>query len=218
MVKTPRNRAKSVSYREIPNKGSGLNKNKRYWWQSFSLFILRLVGWELIEETPPKKKYVLIGAPHTSNWDWVFALLVMAGIGVRPRWVGKDSLFHGVMGPIMRGLGGISVVRGARKNFVGQIIDVYNAKDELVITLAPEGTRKYVDHWKSGFYYIAQGAQVPVAMGFVNYAEKKCGIGGYFTPSGNLDEDINILHKFYTENAKGRFPDNQALVRFKNKS
>ena len=192
-----------------------MKKKKRYWWQPFSIFILRLVNWELIEETPPEKKYVLIGAPHTSNWDWVFALLVMAGLGVRPRWVGKISLFRGIMGPIMRGLGGISVVRGARKNFVGQIIDFYNKREKLVIALAPEGTRKYVDHWKSGFYYIAQGAQVPIAMGFVNYEEKKCGVGGCFIPSGNLDEDMKILQEFYANSAKGKFPENQALVRFR---
>ena len=193
-----------------------MKTKKIYWWQPFSIFILNLVNWELIEKTPPEKKYVLIGAPHTSNWDWVFALLVMAGLGVRPRWVGKKSLFRGIMGPIMRGLGGISVVRGARKNFVGQIIDVYNERERLVIALAPEGTRKYVDHWKSGFYHIAQGAQVPVAMGFVNYAERKCGVGGYFTPSGNLDEDIKIMQEFYAGSAKGKFPENQARVRFKN--
>ena len=193
-----------------------MSVKKRYWWQPFSVFILNLINWELIEKTPPEKKYVLIGAPHTTNWDWVFALLVMAGLGVRPRWVGKESLFHGVMGPIMRGLGGVSVVRGARKNFVGQIIDIYNEKEKLVIALAPEGTRKYVDHWKSGFYYIAQGAQVPIAMGFVNFAEKKCGVGGYFTPSGDLDEDMKIMQEFYASSAGGKFPENQARVRFKN--
>ena len=192
-----------------------MKTRKTYWWQPFSIFILNLVNWELIEKTPPEKKYVLIGAPHTSNWDWVFALLVMAGLGVRPRWVGKESLFRGIMGPIMRGLGGISVVRGARKNFVGQIIDVYDEREKLVIALAPEGTRKYVDHWKSGFYHIAQGARVPIAMGFVNYAERKCGIGGYFTPSGDLDKDIKTLQEFYAKSAKGKFPENQALVRFK---
>ncbi len=192
-----------------------MKKKKRYWWQPFSIFILRLVNWELIEETPPEKKYVLIGAHHTSNWDWVFALLAMAALGVEPRWVGKDSLFRGIMGPIMRGFGGIPVVRGARKNFVGQIVDFYNEREKLVIILAPDGTRKYVDHWKSGFYYIALGAQIPIAMGFINYEEKKFGIGGYFTPSGNLDEDMKILQEFYANSAKGKFPENQALVRFR---
>ena len=193
-----------------------MKTKKRYWWQPFSLFILGIIGWELVEEIPNEKKYVLIGAPHTSNWDWVFALLVMAGVGVKPHWVGKESLFKGIAGPVMRWFGGISVVRGARKNFVGQIIDIYNDSKELVIALAPEGTRKYVDHWKSGFYYIATGAEVPVAMGFVNFVEKKCGIGGYFSPSGNLSDDMKIMQEFYANSAMGRHPEKQALVRFKN--
>ncbi len=171
-----------------------------------------------MDKTPVGKKYVLIGAPHTSNWDWFFALLVMMGLGIKPRWVGKDSLFRGIMGPIMRWTGGISVERGARKNFVGQIIDIYDARENLVIALAPEGTRKYVDHWKSGFYHIAQGAQVPVAMGFVNFEEKKCGVGGCFIPSGNLDEDMKILQEFYTKKTRGRFLEQQAQIRFKNKA
>ena len=195
-----------------------MKKEKRYWWQPFSLFILGLIGWDLVDEGPPVKKYVLIGAPHTTNWDWVFALLVMMSFGIRPRWVGKESLFRGIMGPIMRWTGGISVERGARKNFVGQIIDIYNEREKLVIALAPEGTRKYVDHWKSGFYYIAQGAQVPVAMGFVNYEEKKCGIGDFFVPSGNLEDDVKILQEFYAKNAKGKFPEQQARIRFRDKT
>ncbi len=195
-----------------------MKKEKRYWWQPLALFTLRVIGWELVDKTPSEEKYVLIGAPHTSNWDWFFAILAMTGLGIKPRWVGKDSLFRGIMGPIMRWTGGISVERGARKNFVGQIIDIYDEREKLAITLAPEGTRKYIDHWKSGFYHIAQGAQVPVAMGFVNYEEKKCGIGGEFIPSGNLDEDMKILQEFYAENAKGKFPEQQARVRFKNRA
>ena len=195
-----------------------MKAEKTHWWHPFSIFILRLAGWELIKKTPPVPKYMLIGAPHTTNWDFIIALLVMAALGAKPHWIGKDTLFRGIMGPIMRGLGGISVERGARKNFVGQIIDTYNENEHLVITLAPEGTRKYVDHWKSGFYYIAQGAQVPIAMGFVNFARKKCGIGGFFTPSGNLAEDMKILQEFYAKSAKGKFPENQASIRFKVKS
>jgi len=187
---------------------------KEPWWQKFSLFIFRLIKWELVAETPPYPKYVLIGAPHTTNWDWVFALLLMSALGMKPRWVGKQSLFRGIAGPVMRALGGIPVERGGRKNFVGQIVDIYNAHDELVIVLAPEGTRKYVDHWKSGFYYIALGAQVPVALGYINYEKKVCGIGGYFFPSGDLDADMKIIRELYAEKAKGKYPENQALIRF----
>ncbi len=187
---------------------------KQPWWQRFSRFVLRLTGWKLVEEMPPEQKYVLVGAHHTSNWDWVIGFFMMAGLGLKPRWVGKDSLFRGLAGPIMRWLGGISVVRGARENFVGQVVNVYNNSKELVIALAPEGTRKYVDHWKTGFYHIAEGAKVSVAMAFLDYSKKICGIGGYFMPSGDLKADMGILREFY-DGVIGKFPENQGAVQLR---
>ncbi len=80
---------------------------EKSWWQRFARFVLRLIGWGLVEELPPSEKYILVGAHHTSNWDWAIGFLMMASLGLKPRWVGKDSLFRGVAGPIMRWLGGI---------------------------------------------------------------------------------------------------------------
>ena len=185
---------------------------KKPWWQRLSRLVLRLIGWDLVEELPPSEKYILVGAHHTSNWDWAVGFLMMAGLGLKPRWVGKASLFRGFAGPIMRWLGGISVVRGAKKNFVGQIVDVYNDSKALVIALAPEGTRKYVDHWKTGFYHIAKGAQVSIAMAFLDYSKKACGIGGHFLPSENLKADMQILKEFYS-GVVGKFPEKQGVVR-----
>ncbi len=187
-------------------------KKRQPWWQRVSRFILRLTGWKLVDEMPSEKKYILVGAYHTSNWDWVVGFFMMAGLGLKPRWIGKDALFRGIAGPVMRALGGISVVRGARENFVDQIVDVYKNSKELVIAIAPEGTRKYVDHWKTGFYHIANGARVSVAMAFLDYSKKKCGIGGYFMPSGNIKADMQILREFY-EGVIGKFPENQGIVR-----
>ena len=192
-----------------------MQTKKEPWWQKTSRFILKhIIGWDLIEEMPPEEKYVLVGAHHTSNWDWVIGVFMMAGLGLKPRWVGKDSLFRGIAGPIMRWTGGISVVRGAKKNFVGQVVDIYNANKKMVIALAPEGTRKKVDHWKTGFYYIANGAQVFIAMAFVDYKKKACGIGGYFKPSEDLDVDIKTLQNFYA-GVTAKFPENQGIVHFK---
>ncbi len=187
-------------------------KKRQPWWQRVSRFILRLTGWKLVDEMPSEKKYILVGAYHTSNWDWVVGFFMMAGLGLKPRWIGKDALFRGIAGPVMRALGGISVVRGARENFVDQIVDVYKNSKELVIAIAPEGTRKYVDHWKTGFYHIANGARVSVAMAFLDYSKKICGIGGYFMPSGNIKADMQILREFY-EGVIGKFPENQGIVR-----
>ncbi len=184
-----------------------------YLWQRAAKYTLNLFGWNLIAELPPVHKYLLIGAHHTSNWDLPIVLLMMAGLGLRLRWVGKDSLFKGPQGYLMRWLGGIPVERGARKNFVEQIVDLYNEHKDVVIIMAPEGTRSAVDHWKTGFYHIASKAQVPVAMGFLDYSSKSCGIGGYFYPTGNMDADINILRDFYATKF-GKFPAKQGHVRF----
>lgn len=195
-----------------------MNETQRKpWWQKFSRWILKLIGWELVEELPPESKYVLVGAHHTSNWDWVIGFFMMASLGLKPRWIGKDALFRGIAGPIMRWLGGISVVRGARANFVDQVVDVYNNSKRLVIAIAPEGTRKYVDHWKTGFYHIARGAKVSIAMAFLDYSKKICGIGGYFFPSENIKHDIKILREFY-DDVVGKFPENQGRVQLSSSS
>lgn len=184
-----------------------------YLWQRAAKYTLNLFGWNLVAELPPVQKYLLIGAHHTSNWDFPLVLLMMAALGLRLRWVGKDSLFKGPQGFLMRWLGGIPVERGARRNFVGQIIDLYNQRKEMVITIAPEGTRRAVDHWKTGFYHIAEGANIPVAMGFLDYPTKTCGVGGYFYPTGNIEADLNILRKFY-ETKIGKYPSRHGQIRF----
>ena len=188
-----------------------MTEKKQPWWQKLARLGLKLVGWQLVDNVPSEPKYVLIGAHHTSNWDWAVGLLMMAGLGLKPRWVGKDALFRGIAGPIMRWFGGIAVVRGARANFVDQIVNVYENSRELVIAIAPEGTRKYVDHWKTGFYHIADAARVSIAMGFLDYQKKICGIGGYFLPSGDIKADMRILREFYA-GVVAKFPENQGVV------
>lgn len=184
-----------------------------YLWQRAAKYTLNLLGWNLVADLPPVQKYLLIGAHHTSNWDFPLVLLMMAALGLRLRWIGKDSLFKGPKGWIMRGLGGIPVERGARKNFVGQMVDLYEKSADMVITMAPEGTRSPGDHWKTGFYHIASGANIPIAMGFLDYSCKRCGIGGYFYPTGDLDADAVTLRHFY-DNVVGKFPQAQGQIRF----
>ena len=183
-------------------------------WQRAAKYSLNLFGWSLAAELPPVQKYLLIGAHHTSTWDLPIALLMMAALGLRLRWIGKASLFKGPQGWVMRGLGGIPVERGARKNFVDQIIDLYNKeRKEMVITISPEGTRRSTDHWKTGFYHIATGAQIPVAMCFLDYSSKTCGVGGYFYPSGDPEADLNILRRFYSD-IVAKHPHQQGEIRF----
>ncbi len=185
----------------------------RWLWQRAAKQTLNLFGWGLVADLPPVQKYLLIGAHHTSNWDFPLVLLMMAALGLRLRWVGKDSLFKGLKGVMMRWLGGIPVERGAKKNFVGQIVDLYNESKEMVITIAPEGTRSAVDHWKTGFYHIAVGANIPIAMGYLDYATKTCGVGGYFYATGDMEADLSVLRNFYAGKF-GKFSHQQDNVRF----
>ena len=184
-----------------------------YLWQRAAKYTLRLLGWNLVAELPPVNKYILVGAHHTSSWDFPLILLMMAALGLRLHWVGKEALFKGPQGYIMRLLGGIPVERGAKKNFVAQMVDLYNERKKMVITISPEGTRYGADHWKTGFYHIAQGAQIPVAMGFLDYSRKTLGVGGYFYPDGKIGVDLLILQEFYADKI-GRNPLQQGEVRF----
>ena len=184
-----------------------------YLWKRAAKYTLQLFGWNLVAELPPVQKYIMVGAHHTSNWDLPLGLLMMAALGLRLRWIGKDALFKGPQGWVMRWLGGIPVERGAKKKFVGQMIDLYNERKKMVITISPEGTRRGSDHWKTGFYHIAQGAQIPVAMGFLDYSRKTLGIGGYFYPNGDTESDLRIMQKFYADKI-GKNPNQQGEVRF----
>lgn len=155
------------------------------------------MGWK-IEGTPPtEKKYVMIAVPHTTNWDFPITLAICFLRGVNIYWMGKDSLFKGVLGPIMRWCGGISIDRSSTNNTVEQTIDAFNASNELVVTIPVEGTRSQVDRWRTGFYYIALGAKVPIGIGYLDYAKKVGGFGPTFYPTGEIDTDMGALKSFY---------------------
>jgi 1-acyl-sn-glycerol-3-phosphate acyltransferase len=158
---------------------------------------LRLAGWKLSGAPPTERKYVLIAVPHTSNWDFPITLAIAFVFGFDLFWMGKDSLFRGPAGPIMRWLGGISVNRSASNNLVQQMVDAYNSHESLVVAIPPEGTRSRVEKWKTGFYYIAVGANVPIALGFLDYKRKVGGFLPTFYPTGDAEKDIAEIRKQY---------------------
>lgn len=182
--------------------------------QRMARTVLHIMGWQVEGVAPVIPKYVLIGAPHTSNWDFVFALLAKGALGIRFRWIGKDSLFRWPFGGFMRWLGGIPVNRRSRNNFIDQMAEQFRICRELVIVITPEGTRDRTEHWKSGFYYLALGAGVPIVMGYVDYARKHLGIGPVLTPTGNLDADMAPIREFYADKT-GRYPDKQGQVKIR---
>jgi 1-acyl-sn-glycerol-3-phosphate acyltransferase len=159
--------------------------------------ILRLTGWRIVGGVPAAPKYVLIAAPHTSNWDFPVALMVCFALRLRVYWMGKASLFPPLLGAVMRWLGGIPVDRARSGNLVQATVDAYNSNQRLIVIVPPEGTRSKVTQWKTGFYYIAQGAGVPIALGYLDFRRKEAGLSRMFEPTGNIAEDMVEIQSFY---------------------
>ncbi len=173
-------------------------------------FFLKMRGWKLQGKAPTEPKYVLIAVPHTSNWDFPLALAMAFVYRFEMHWMGKDSLFKGWRGPIMRWLGGIPITRSSANNVVAQTIEAFKASDHLVIAIPPEGTRSKVDKWKTGFYYIALGAKVPIALAFLDYKKKTGGFLPMFHPTGDAETDIVTMRACYS-GISGKY-SNQCVV------
>lgn len=161
--------------------------------------LLRLSGWQVMGQVPTLPRYVLIAAPHTSNWDFLLMLLAMLKLDVDAHWMGKHTLFARPFGAVMSWLGGIAINRSQASNTATQMIDRFRATDELVVLITPEGTRAQVERWKTGFYHIAVGAEVPIVLGYVDAANKRLGIGPIFKPSGDLHQDLPLIQAFYAD-------------------
>lgn len=177
-----------------------------------ALWWVRLTGWKVEGRLPPETKLIVIGAPHTTNWDFVYMLGTMASFGTKASFMGKDSLFKGIFGPIMRGLGGISIRRGVRESVVEQMAAAFAAASSLVLVIAPAGTRRYSDHWKSGFYHISQAARVPIVPARIDYQDKIITLGPPLTASTDVKADMDVLRRFYAA-SKGKFPDQASKIR-----
>jgi 1-acyl-sn-glycerol-3-phosphate acyltransferase len=173
--------------------------------------ILKLIGWRVVGVFPDIPKFVLVGAPHTSNWDFPLALLLMYATGVRFKWIGKDSLFRPPFDKLFRRLGGIPVRRDRSSNFVSQIIEAFDRSKRLIIAIAPEGTRSKIAYWKTGFYYMALGAKVPLVLGFIDYGRRQVGVGPFFYPSGDIRSDFCRLRDFYAD-ITGLYPEKQGAI------
>lgn len=159
-----------------------------------------LRGWEVVGEKPSHKKYILIAAPHSSNWDFPTMMGAAFVLGLDVHWIGKHTLFpKGVVGFVMRWLGGISIDRRKTNNTVDQIVEQYALRDDLLVLIAPEGTRSKVDNWKAGFYHIAVGAGVPIYLAFLDTKKRQTGIGKVFYPSGNYEKDLAEIKAFYSD-------------------
>ncbi len=166
-----------------------------------ALKLLRLFKWRVHAPPLPGPRGVLIFYPHTSNWDFALTMLAKWSIGMEVRWLVKDSLFGGIfgkiLGPILRSWGGEPIERNANAGNIERLAKRFHAAEWFWLALSPEGTRKYRPAWRSGFYYIALAAKVPIALGFIDYSRKECGIAGYYTLTGDKAVDMAAIRVVY---------------------
>lgn len=164
----------------------------------FSVIVLKLTGWRAEGQFPDGlHKAVVIAAPHTTNWDMPFSLMIAFKLRLPVYWLGKQSIFKFPFGGLMRWMGGVPVERSRSNNLVDGLVQRFAEQDKLLIMMAPEGTRAQVEAWKSGFYHIAQGAAVPIVLAYIDYPNKRGGIGPTFIPTGNYEHDLLEIQQFY---------------------
>ncbi len=169
--------------------------------------MMRALGWTIEGEFPNLRKFVIIVAPHTSNWDFPVGVAAKLALGLRARFLGKDTLFRFPLGILMRGLGGIPVDRSQPNDVVGHIVREFAAQGRLILVIAPEGTRRRVERWRTGFYHIAHGAAVPILPVAFDWGRHSIQVGTVFTTTGDVERDVRELQRFY-EGVRGRNPDN----------
>lgn len=175
---------------------------------------LKATGWEKSGEKPARSNYVLIAAPHTSNWDFPHMFALSLVYGVKLRWMGKHTLFEPPLGFLAHALGGIPVDRRAAHGVVEQMAQRFRDEPGLVVAIPAEGTRARTDYWKSGFYNIARHADVPILLGFLDYRTKRGGFGPAIHPTGDVRADMDRIRAFYHDKV-GRHPDNFGPIRLR---
>jgi 1-acyl-sn-glycerol-3-phosphate acyltransferase len=159
--------------------------------------VLRLSRWQTVGHVPSSS--ILVGAPHTSNWDWVAMLLLTWSDGVQARVLIKRELFRGPLAPLLRATGGIPLDRGNPGETVRALLAEAGADDGFLLVLAAEGTRERTDYWKSGFYRMAQQTGLPISLGYVDGPSRTIGIGPTFTPTGHVAADMDVIRAFYAD-------------------
>ena len=175
--------------------------------RAISIVILKILRWQTRGGELPHQKFVLIGAPHTSNWDFPLMLMVVLKLRLRIFWMGKHTLFPFPFSGFMKWLGGIPINRSASHNVVRETVRQFKKNKDLVVLVPPEGTRSKVARWKTGFYHIANMAEVPILMGYVNAEKKEAGFADFFYPTGDVEGDLEKIREFYHP-IKGLIADN----------
>ncbi len=176
--------------------------------KSITAFIFhKLFGWKTVGLCPTDlKKYIIIGAPHTHWQDFFLGLAIKISQKVPANFIGKASLFKPPFGFIFRALGGTPVDRSKSDNRVDAIVTIFNNREQFILALSPEGTRKRVDTWKTGFYHIAKGANVPIVMMTFDFGNKQVKISEPYYLTNDMEKDMNFMYDFY-RGVKGKIPE-----------
>ncbi len=184
----------------IPRRGNRIS-------QFIALSMLSLFGWRVEADIPNQSKFVLVGAPHTSNWDWILTIATQYALSVKISWMAKHSLFRWPIKGLMTWLGGVPVNRSReRGGLVQQTVDVFNNRDKFVIAIMPAGSRSLAREWKTGFYHIAQKAKVPIVAVRFDYGRKVMGIGPTVEPSDDMEADMDQIKSIFT-GIQGKHPE-----------
>lgn len=172
-----------------------------------SKIILRITGWKIeLGMSPETEKAVLLVAPHTSNMDFFIGRIVFNVLHLKVKFLIKKEAFKWPFGSLLKRMGGIPVDRGRSSNLVGNLAEKFREEKKLMLVITPEATRKYSESWKKGFYYIATEAQVPIALGFLDYKNKTAGIKSLFYPTGDLQKDFESIKNNYGH-LNARYPE-----------
>jgi 1-acyl-sn-glycerol-3-phosphate acyltransferase len=176
-------------------------------WRPVYKWIFHRLGWSIEGNFPTEyKKYIIVVAPHTSNWDFLVGLCVRSICRIKAHYVAKAELFKWPFGLLFRYLGGYPVNRSKSNNFVDAVVDIFNEKEDFIISITPEGTRKHNDNWKSGFYHIAQKAGIPLVTAAFDYPTKRVILGAPFFPDKDVDTTIQELKSFFKQ-YRGKIPE-----------
>lgn len=168
--------------------------------------IFKLTGWKVLGKAPALKKYVLVAAPHTSNWDFVYGLCAWKLYGMKPRYLIKKEFFYFPLNLLFHATGGLPVDRSKSNSLTDSIVDMFHHHDELIALVPPEGTRRKTERWKTGFYYVSLKAQVPIVMGMLDYGTKSAKLSEPFIPTGDIEKDFELFRAFFKD-AQGKNPE-----------
>ena len=186
--------------------------------KAFSHTVAWIWRWK-VESMLKSDKCVVLANPHTSNWDGFWLMVLSKVINVKMSWMVKKSAVKGILGKIMLSMGAIPIDRSAKGDLVSKMVAEFNKRDKLLLFIPPSGTRAKREHWKSGFYHIARGADVPVVLGYLDYSRKRAGFGAEIRLTGDVKADMDVIRAKYAEvNPVARYPEKQSTIRLKDES